>query len=210
MKRNEKIYGWLLLFLITPVLFPLAVLAQTGDGGDKPAPTLSTERFTDEQVGVYHDFLQSWMQEEIQTVNLAIRTVPLQRDGFEGIQDCLKDFDAEPMPPNVIHTFIAYDGWRIGGDKLRLVVGELQRSEVEKNDPMNGIKQGNSIEDSVRNGFNHGLFTFSEIQFDKKHERAILTYSFFCGRLCGNGGTVILSKKDGTWKTTGRCHQWIS
>ena len=180
------------------------------DESEPPAPTVSKKPLTEEQVGVYHDLLMSWMQDELTTVNLAIETVPLKREGYEGIQDCLKDFDAEPMPPNVVHRFIAVDGWRIGGDKLRLVVGDLQNQEVEKNDPWNGIKNGKSIDDSVRNGFNHGLFTFSEIQFDKKHERAILAYSFYCGRLCGNGGTVILTKKDRVWKTTGRCHQWIS
>ncbi len=180
------------------------------DETEPPAPTVSKKPLTEEQVGVYHDLLMSWMQDELTTLNLAIETVPLKREGYEGIQDCLKDFDAEPMPPNVVHRFRAVDGWHIGGDKLRLVVGDLQNQEVEKNDPWNGIKNGKSIEDSVRNGFNHGLFTFSEIQFDKKHERAILTYRFYCGRLCGNGGTVVLTKKDGVWKTTGRCHQWIS
>ena len=210
MKMTDWRSGWLTLFLLGAVLMPAAGLAQTRDASEKPAPTVSKARFTDEQVAVYRDFLKSWMGDEIQTVNLAIETVPIAREGYNGIGDCLKGFEAEEMPPNVVHRFIALDAWKIGGAKVRLVVGDVQRDDVNQNDPSQSIGKGMPIESAVRNGFNHGLFTFSEIQFDKKHEHAILTYSFICGRLCGNGGSVVLTKTDGVWKVTGRCHDWIA
>lgn len=210
MRRNQKRMNWLFLFIVIALLLRGIGAAQTSDESTKSAPVVSKTPLTDEQVQVYHDFLKSWMLDEVETVNLAIETVPLERDGYNGIGDCLKDFDAEAMPKNMVHRFIAVDGWKIGRAKLRLVVADVQRGEVEKNDPGKTIGQGKSIETAVQNGFNHGLVTFSEIQFDKKHEHAILTYSFFCGQLCGNGGTVVLTKKDGVWKRSGRCHDWIS
>ena len=62
----------------------------------------------------------------------------------------------------------------------------------------------------MRNGFAHGLVTLSEINFDKEHKHAIVSFSFFCGSLCGNGGTAVLEKVDGAWQRKSNCHNWIS
>jgi len=55
------------------------------------------------------------------------------------------------------------------------------------------------------------LFSVSEIAFDQQHNHAAVSYSFWCGSLCGNGATVIFEKIDGQWKKTNRnCGGWVS
>ena len=38
----------------------------------------------------------------------------------------------------------------------------------------------------------------------------MMSYSFRCGSLCGQGGTVVFEKKDGVWKKSQNCGGWIS
>ena len=66
------------------------------------------------------------------------------------------------------------------------------------------------IDDSVKQAFQTGLFTLSEIVFDKEHRRAVVTYSFVCGTLCGNGDTLLLKKVGQHWRVAKRCGGWIS
>lgn len=207
------------IWVIVSVFLLLMIAATSGvrtgrvraaQSDDENKTKVSKEQLSDERVAVYHDFLASWMGTEIAQVNLAIETIPLDKDWAGDPEGCRKGLELEPVTAGETHYFRAVDGWRIGGDKLRLVVAETQEEEIKKNDPWSGIKQGHSVDDSVRNGFNHGLFSFSEIQFDKKHEHAILKFSFHCGSLCGNGGTVVLTKTKDGWKQTGECARWIS
>ena len=66
------------------------------------------------------------------------------------------------------------------------------------------------LDKSVNTAFSTGLFTFSEIVFNKKHTRAILEYSFVCGRLCGHGNIVTLKKVRNHWKVGKVCGGWVS
>jgi hypothetical protein len=51
----------------------------------------------------------------------------------------------------------------------------------------------------------------SEIAFDKEQGRALVSYSFVCGSLCGSGGVWLFEKVDGVWKKSERvCGGWIS
>ena len=101
----------------------------------------------------------------------------------------------EPVQPNVVHSFKTDDLGRLGVSSIHLVDPNEQKKEVEKNDPGKAIRKGISVDDAVRNGFAHALFTLSEIWFDKDHEHAIVSYRFWCGSLCGNGGTEVLVRK---------------
>jgi hypothetical protein len=123
---------------------------------------------------------------------------------------CDKGLDLEPVVPTVVHRFRAADLQQLGSDTIVLVDSEWQTKEVAENDPGKTIGEGRSIEDAVRNGFAHGLVTLSEIRFDKTHKHAIVSYGFYCGSLCGNGGTVILENADGTWRRKSVCGAWIS
>lgn len=73
------------------------------------------------------------------------------------------------------------------------------------------MRKGVSVDAAVNNAFKNGLFELSEIAFDKAHRRAIVSYSFVCGSLCGNGGVWLFEKVDGVWKKSENvCGGWIS
>ena len=173
-------------------------------------PKVSDQQLTAEQLAVYREVLHGWIENEVSTINLSIQTVPFPVGGAFDAGDCGKDLELEPLVPGVIHRFRSQDLPQLGSDKIALVDPERQQREVADNDPGKTIGEGRSIEDAVNNGFAHGLVTVSEIRFDKVHKHAIVSFSFFCGSLCGNGGTIILEKVGGGWKRKSRCSQWVS
>jgi hypothetical protein len=65
--------------------------------------------------------------------------------------------------------------------------------------------------DPVEEAFANGLFTLSEIAFDTESNRALVSYSFICGSLCGSGNTWVFEKIGGEWKRVDRsCGGWVS
>jgi hypothetical protein len=192
------------------LLVLLAVRLASGQQVAETMPKVSDQPLTAEQLAVYRTVLHGWMENEVSTINLSIQTIPFPTSGAFDAGDCGKELELEPVVPGVVHRFRPADLAQLGSDKIGLVDAERQRNEVAENDPGKTIGEGRSIEDAVRNGFAHGLVTLSEIRFDKAHNHAIVSYSFFCGSLCGNGGTVILEKVDGAWQRKSRCSEWIS
>jgi hypothetical protein len=90
---------------------------------------------------------------------------------------------------------------------------------VEENDPQNLMKKAidehekvtdEQLDQSVKQAFHTGVFTLSEIAFDKEHRRAVVSYSFVCGMLCGHGNTMVLKRSGESWKIAKRCGGWIS
>jgi hypothetical protein len=173
-------------------------------------PKVSDQPLTAEQLAVYRVVLHGWMENELSAVNLSVQTTPSPTGGPFIDKMCDKGLDLEPVVPTVVHRFRAADLQQLGSDTIVLVDSEWQTKEVAENDPGKTIGEGRSIEDAVRNGFAHGLVTLSEIRFDKTHKHAIVSYGFYCGSLCGNGGTVILENADGTWRRKSVCGAWIS
>lgn len=92
---------------------------------------------------------------------------------------------------------------------MRLVDPKKRAAIVRRNDPDNAV--GKSLKDAVRDAFATGLFSVSEIAFDREHSHALVSYGFRCGSLCGSGATVILEKVGDVWKKTDRmCGGWVS
>jgi len=172
-------------------------------------PKVSDKPLTAEQLGIYRSVLSEWMHHGWSSVNLAVQTVPLDATGPVGDSECAKGLDFEAATPE-LHRFRAADLAKLGSDNIALVDPDRQRDEVRENDPERTAGKGKSIEEAVSNGFAHGLFTLSEIRFDKQHKLAIVSYGFFCGSLCGNGGTFVLEKTDTGWSRRKRCADWIS
>ena len=109
------------------------------------------------------------------------------------------------MTPNVDCATMA------AGKNIRLVDADKQAVIVRSNDPNNPIREGKSVETAVNVAFSTGLFSMSEIAFDKEQRRALVSYSFGCGSLCGSGGVWLFEKVDGVWKKSERvCGGWIS
>jgi hypothetical protein len=187
------------------ILFAAVALA----AAQEAKPKVSEKPLTAEQIAIYRPILSQWMREGWNSVNLAVQTVPLDATGPSGDSECAKGLDLEPALAEV-HRFRAADLAKLGSGNIALVDPDRQRDEVRENDPERTVGKGKSIEEAVNNGFAHGLFTLSEIRFDKEHKLAIVSYGFFCGSLCGNGGTMVLEKTGAGWSRKKSCHDWIS
>jgi hypothetical protein len=83
---------------------------------------------------------------------------------------------------------------------------------IHSNDPEQFLcVRGSQVETAVNDAFSTGLFSVSEIAFDKEHRRALVSYSFVCGSLCGSGGVWLFEKIDGLWKKSEHaCDGWVS
>jgi len=184
---------------------------------DAPKPRVSDAPLTSEQIAVYQAVLAVYLKGSDGILNLANITEPL--DEADG--SCLRGFDAGIMKESatVIH--------RIGpslttGRKIALVDPDHQKVTIRENDPQNrmrkAIDEGQQIQQitdkqlgqSIKTAFESGLFTLSEIVFDKEHRHAAVSYSFVCGGLCGNGNTLVLKKVGQSWKVAKRCGGWVS
>ena len=171
---------------------------------------MSDGALTAEQLAVYRAVLHGWMDDGKQTVNLAVQTVPLETSGPLGDEDCEKGLDLEPASPAVVHRFRKEDLAQLGSNKIGLVDPEKHRKEIADSDPEKAMRKGIPVDEAVRNAFAHGLVTMSEMRFDKEHKLAVVSYGFYCGSLCGNGGTVVMEKRNGAWTRKSHCHDWIS
>jgi hypothetical protein len=107
----------------------------------------------------------------------------------------------------------------LGAEKIILVDSEDYEKTISKFDPQSRIfgKNKDRIEARddqvgkiVEEAVNHGLFSLSEIHFDKEMKHVIVAYKFVCGGLCGGGETMLLEKKDGVWIRKSYCGGWVS
>jgi hypothetical protein len=93
---------------------------------------------------------------------------------------------------------------------MKIVNPKMQAKIVHSNDPSSTIAKGKPVEDAVATAFTTGLFSMSEIAFDKGHRFAAVRYSFWCGSLCGHGSTLIFEKVHGEWRKVRNCGGWVS
>lgn len=183
---------------------------------DASKAKVSPSPLTEEQIAVYRSVLGSYSNGSKEILNVADKTESLD---LSEDKDCLKGIDLEP--PNgstqVIHKMD--DRVTKGRKDIVLVDEELQQKRIEESDPQKLMKRAiddgekvteKQMDDSLRHAFAAGLFTFSEIAFDKHHQHAVLAYSFVCGGLCGHGNTIVLKKAGETWKQIKTCRSWIS
>jgi len=197
---------------IALLLITTAVLSWCQEDSE-PKPTLSNEPLTAEQVAVYSAFLKVYDYGSDTNLNVANVTDPLDLSMFEMKEGrgCLKGifFGNLKQARSVVHRM---DSAFANTSKITLVDPEKQSEVVKENDPQKALLHGEKdLDKAVDTAFATGLFTFSEIVFDKKHTWAVMAFSFHCGRLCGHGGMVVLHKANKEWKVTKReCDSWIS
>jgi hypothetical protein len=185
---------------------------------DEPKPVISKDALTVDQIAVFRTVLADYMKGESSPLNLSNRTKPFRVNDFQDNKSCLKsaNIQVDVRKANVVHLLSSAVAL---SPKMVLVDPDRQSETVKKNDPGNLIRK--SVDDhqplgdeelgkSVDQAFVTGLFTFSEIAFNKQHTRAVLWYSFYCGGLCGHGNTVVLKKVNGKWKMSKTCGGWVS
>jgi hypothetical protein len=77
------------------------------------------------------------------------------------------------------------------------------------------------LEDSFKNGRSWpgfyerypnagGIVTLSRVGFNPEHDQAFLYVGISCGRLCGGGDYVLLSKDGGVWSVKHKDTLWVS
>jgi len=202
------------VFLIALVWLALTAVSKVQD---EPKPAISNEPLTAEQIAIYRVVLADYMKGTHDALNLADRTEPLQR--FEGSSEigCISGITlTDPKPPSLVHRITAPSDL---GPKLVLVDADTQQGKINKNDPQNLVKRAiddhervtdKQLDDSIKKAFEVGVFTLSEIAFDKGHQNAIVGYSFVCGGLCGSGNILLLKKVGRKWKMAKQCGGWVS
>jgi len=172
---------------------------------------------TVEQIAVYRAVLERYVKGSDHTLNLANQTEPLAPSDSSGSSDendlsCVKSFDLDLTSRSalLVHRFNPAIALNL---KVVLVDPDEQTRIVKENDPQKLMGKGvtdKELDGALDKAFKTGLFTLSEILFDKPHRRAFLFYSFYCGRLCGHGSLVILKKAGKRWKINKTCGEWVS
>jgi hypothetical protein len=214
MSRNN---GVAMRKLFLPAVLLFSVLQMPAQS-KKAKPVLSNEPMTAEQIEIYRAALKNYTHGADASLNLANVTRPFPPEGSFASpgKDCLHDIELLKSSDNQV--FHHLDPSVPLTSKMVLVDPGKQGKKVRENDPGKTIKDSRKplsdadVANAVATGFNNGLFTFSEILFNKSHTRAAVQYSFVCGGLCGHGGTMILIMKDGKWIADGSqyCGSWIS
>ena len=152
-------------------------------------------------MSIYREFLVVYNKGSKSALNIAQKTAPFQADEND-LSGCLKSFGKNNSRAVVTHAF---QKQAFAHENARLVDSDTHAIS----DPEEAMRQGKSVDSAVEAGFAAGLFTFSEIVFDRSHTHAAFSYSFVCGRLCGHGATVIFEFRDGKWKESKAfCASW--
>ncbi|MCX7515396.1 hypothetical protein [Frateuria sp. STR12] len=152
---------------------------------------------------VYKVFLGSWRGKDKAPMNVAEGAEALTKQDLEEISSCAGDHHgwATPATSASLATQLSDLPW------VRIVDPAKWRAA----DPGNLIAEGKPIDEAVEQGFSHALLTLSTVAFDSSGEFAALKYSFVCGRLCGNGGTVLFEHTAQGWgRSKKRCGMWLS
>jgi hypothetical protein len=178
------------------------------EGSSDKKPFRNTNPFSADEVAIYRGILERWNSNSRGLLNVSNRTFPIDRD----LSDCgcLKGIEPQSIV-SAAHSFRILTGDVLGGNNIRLVDANKQAVIVHSNDPNNSIREGKSVKTAVNRAFSTGLFSMSEVAFDKEQQRALVSYSFVCGSLCGSGGVWLFEKVDGAWKKSEHvCGGWIS
>jgi len=200
------------------VMVSLALWLAAAAQNDRPKPKVSSEPLTAEQIAVYRAVLEDYTRGNGGSLNLANKTEPLEQSAPFFDKECVKGV-AQETADNSVPVVHQLNRSVALNPKFVLVDPERQHKKIQERDPQNLIQRAidnreevpdNKIDESVKQAFEVGLFTLSEIIFDKQYRRAVVTYSFVCGRLCGHGNTLVLKKAGQKWKVSKRCGGWIS
>jgi hypothetical protein len=177
-------------------------------GSSDEKPVRNTNPFSADEAAIYRGVLEHWNSKSPSPLNVSDRTFPIDRDLLDC--DCLKGIEPQNIA-NAAHSFHNLMGDVLGGSNIRLVDADQQALILRNYDPSKSTHVGKSVETAVNRAFSTGLFSVSEIAFDKGHRRALVSYSFVCGSLCGSGGVWLFEKVDGVWKKSDHvCGGWIS
>jgi hypothetical protein len=187
-------------------------LASASSPAPSPQSIENKSPLNADETEIYTTVVQEWVADPAASLNVANRTLPLDATADSAaLINCA--CESEIAPETLLKASLSFHRLTPGvlPKQVRLVDPEKQGARVHASDPHTGVGQGKSVEEAVTNAFANGLFSVSEIAFDKEHRHALLRFSFVCGSLCGSGNTVLFERVRGRWKRTDRaCGGWVS
>jgi len=189
----------------------MQALAASSSGSERGKPTKSISPLSEDELAIYRAVLEERLSRGWASLHVSAKTYPLDAtsSGLSNCQ-CLQGITLENLSP-ALHSFHDLPPGVLPGKKMKLVDPETQAATVRANDPDRTMRRGKTVPDAVRDAEATGLFSMSEIAFDREHHYAVVSYGYWCGALCGSGATLVFEKIGGTWKNTNRnCGGWIS
>jgi hypothetical protein len=172
-----------------------------------------TAPLSTDQVEIYRAVIRAWMSVGKEPLNVSDETFPIRVEPLlsESGCGCLAGMRSEELLKSS-HSFRFLTSNILVKGAVTFLSRSQQSGQVLENDPHATMRKGLSAKDAVDNAFRNGLFSLSEILFDPDGQHAIVSYSFVCGGLCGNGGTWLFEKTGRGWtKTNLQCGGgWVS
>lgn len=166
--------------------------------------TASSDRDTKE---IYVAFLTQWMGKGETPINVANTVTQPTQEDIEQYIECASGGRGRNTHWNTSTADTDLKSTLAALPRVKLVNPKHWRAT----DPGRLIASGRSVDAAVAAGFAKGLMTISAISFNDAHDTAMLSYSFVCGSLCGNGGTVMFKKTSKGWvQSIQRCGGWMS
>lgn len=199
--------------LSVSVTFVALLLTCNAATSKNQKPVKSASSLSSDEIAIYKAILRTYSGDKDENLNVAATTYPLDPNasttGFDQ-PECLKGVELENLP-SVSNSYHDLPADVLPSEGMRLVDPKRQARIVHSNDPSNTIRKGKPVKDAVEAAFSTGLFSMSEIAFDKGHHFAVVGYSFWCGSLCGHGGTLVFENVNEEWRNANRnCGGWVS
>ena len=177
---------------------------------------VSSESLTKEQTAVYRVVLQDFLKDSKDKLKLSNTTKPLDETADSPSRGCPKT-SSPPTPDASTSVVHRLDSAATLDPRVELVDSDRQAEEIKNLDPTILMKRviierenvpQKEIDDATEQAVKNGLFTLSEIVFNKEHNRALVSHSFVCGELCGQGRVLLLKKVGQKWKVHKTCQEW--
>jgi hypothetical protein len=209
----------LLVITLLSTVLPQPSSKQSGFSGHqlsspnvKTPPIKSSTPLSPDEVAIYKAVLQQYTSDSPASLNVSAQTDPLDPSSpmnHVSDSDCLRGIQLENID-GIAHSYHDLVPEVLPSPDMKLVDPKKQSKIVRSNDPSRTIGHGRSVDSAVKTAFASGLFSMTEIAFDKDHHHALVSYGLWCGALCGNGSTLVFEKVGDHWKIHRHCGGWVS
>lgn len=195
------------------VIFVALLLTCNAATSKSQKPVKSTIPLSADEIAIYRAVLRTYSAGKDLNLKVADTTYPLDPNasttGFDQ-PECLRGVELDNLS-RASSSYHELPADVLPSKAMRLVDAKRQAKIVHSNDPSNTIRKGKPVGDAVKAAFSAGLFSMSEIAFDKGHHFAAVRYTFWCGSLCAHGRTLVFENVNGEWQNANRsCGNWIS
>jgi hypothetical protein len=160
------------------ILVIACALISMPSGSGKEKLQKNTAPLSVDEVAIYRAVLQQYVSDKSGgTVNVSVRTFPLDSESpASGLSrgGCLEDIQVDDLSTRS-HSYHELTPDVLPSKNMTLVDPKRQARIVRNNDPDTTIRQGEPVHSAVEKAFSTGLFSLSEIAFDKSHHYAIVS-----------------------------------